>query len=354
MKILITGAAGFIGLHLAIRLVRDGHQVIGLDNINSYYDPNLKLKRLQVMGIQLNDNEDNQYISSTLHSNYAFIKADLKDSATVLRLFQTENFDAVCNLAAQAGVRYSLENPNAYLDSNIAGFLNILEGARHNPLTHLVFASSSSVYGLNSAMPLSTHQSSEHPISLYAVTKKSNELMAHCYSHLFNIPVTGLRFFTVYGPWGRPDMALFKFTKAIIEDQPIDIYNHGDMMRDFTYVDDIVEGIVRVIAHPPVTNTNWSALSPDPSGSSAPYKIYNIGNSSPVKLMDYVKAIEKALEKEAVKNYLPLQPGDVLETFADMKPLENDLGYQPDTQLQEGIDNFINWYTEYYQVKQYS
>ena len=348
MKILVTGAAGFIGLHLSERLIKDGHQVIGMDNINDYYDPHLKLKRLESLGVIPDDhvNEVDGFRSS-LYANFLFIRADIKDTAAIAELFKREKFDAVCNLAAQAGVRYSLENPYAYLDSNVTGFLNILEGCRHNEVKHLVFASSSSVYGLNSEMPLAANKPTEHPISLYAATKKSNEMMAHCYSYLFNIPVTGLRFFTVYGPWGRPDMALFKFTKAIIEDQPIEIYNNGSMMRDFTYVDDIVEGIIRVLVKPPSPDPAWSGKTPDPSGSIAPYKIYNIGNSAPVKLMDYVKAIEKSLGKKAIKNFLPLQPGDVLETFADMKPLE-EFDYRPATSLQQGIDSFVNWYRQYY------
>ncbi len=351
MKILVTGAAGFIGLHLCLSLLKKGHELVGLDNINDYYDPNLKLKRLESLGIKLATEHKGKKLQSDVHANFIFVKADLKDTETILSLFETEKFDAVCNLAAQAGVRYSLENPSVYIESNVSGFLNILEGCRHTKVKHLVFASSSSVYGLNNKMPLRASESTEHPISLYAATKKSNEMMAHCYSYLFNLPVTGLRFFTVYGPWGRPDMALFKFTKAITEDKPVDIYNNGSMVRDFTYVDDIVEGIVRVISKAPAPNENWNAEQPDPSSSAAAYKIYNIGNSSPVQLMDYVKGIEKALNKEAIKNFLPLQPGDVLETFADMKPLNKDFDYQPATKLQDGINSFIDWYTDYYEIE---
>ena len=348
MKILVTGTAGFIGSHLAEVLIKRGDDIIGLDVINNYYDVNLKYSRLQKAGIEKDKIEKNKLVQSNVYPNYRFIKSDLQDKQTLTELFKNEQFDAVCNLAAQAGVRYSLSNPDAYIQSNIVGFVNILEACRHYKVKHLVYASSSSVYGLNEKMPLSTHHNVDHPISLYAASKKSNELMAHTYSHLFNLPTTGLRFFTVYGPWGRPDMALFIFTKAILNNQAIDVYNHGEMIRDFTYIDNIVEGIVRVIDNPPKGNTNWSGMQPEASSSIAPYKIYNIGNNNPVKLMDFIAAIENKLGKKAKKNMLPIQAGDVPATYADVDDLINDLNYKPNTPVTEGINKFIEWYMDYY------
>jgi len=350
MKILVTGTAGFIGFHLAKRLLERGDEVVGVDNINDYYDVNVKYGRLKESGIDIGEIEYAKEILSSKYPNYKFIKLNLEDREAIDRLFRDEKFDAVCNLAAQAGVRYSLQNPHAYIDSNIVGFVNILEASRYNDIKHLVYASSSSVYGLNETMPFSTHDNVDHPISLYAASKKSNELMAHTYSHLFNLPTTGLRFFTVYGPWGRPDMALFLFTKAIFEDKPIDVYNYGDMRRDFTYIDDIVEGVVRVIDNPPKGNPKWSGKNPDPSSSKAPYKIYNIGNSSPVKLMDFIEAIEDAIGKKAKKNMLPIQPGDVPATYADVSDLVEDLGYKPQTSVRDGVEAFIKWYREFYNI----
>jgi UDP-glucuronate 4-epimerase len=350
MKILVTGTAGFIGYHLAQRLIGRGDEVVGLDAINDYYDPAIKYARLAQTGIVKEAIEHNKLTSSNKFKNYRFIRLNLEDKQNLDALFAAQKFDKVCNLAAQAGVRYSLINPQAYINANIVGFINILEACRHHSVKHLAYASSSSVYGLNEAMPFSTHNNVDHPVSLYAASKKSNELMAHTYSHLFGLPTTGLRFFTVYGPWGRPDMALFLFTKAILEGKPIDVFNQGQMKRDFTYVDDIVEGVVRVIDHIPIGNPNWTGQAPDPSSSKAPYKIYNIGNSSPVKLMDFISAIEKALGKEAQKNMLPIQPGDVPATWADVNDLVEDLGYKPGTSIQEGVNRFIAWYKAYFQV----
>ena len=356
MKILVTGTAGFIGSHLAQRLVARGDEVVGLDNINDYYDQNVKYGRLQRAGIieKLEDGKDIPYgelLTSKKDINYKFIKLNLEDRDAINRLFEDEEFDSVCNLAAQAGVRYSLINPYAYVDSNIVGFVNLLEACRHNGVKHLSYASSSSVYGLNETMPFSVHDNVDHPISLYAASKKSNELMAHTYSHLYNLPTTGLRFFTVYGPWGRPDMALFLFTKAILEDKPIDVYNYGKMKRDFTYIDDIVEGVVRVIDNPPKGNPSWSGKNPDPGSSKAPYKIYNIGNNNPVELMEFIEAIEKALGKKAKKNMLPIQPGDVPATYADVSDLVEDLGYKPATSVQEGVNKFVDWYIDFFKLK---
>ncbi|NVO11260.1 MAG: NAD-dependent epimerase [Bacteroidales bacterium] len=348
MKTLITGTAGFIGFHLAKRLIEMGNEVIGLDCINDYYDVNLKYSRLDQTGINRDKIEYGKIIQSSKFNNYKFIKLKLEDRESILELFQKEKFDKVCNLAAQAGVRYSIENPYTYIDSNIVGFINILEGCRQNEIKHLVYASSSSVYGLNETMPFSTYHNVDHPISLYAASKKSNELMAHTYSYLYGLPTTGLRFFTVYGPWGRPDMALFLFTKAILEGKPIDIYNNGNMQRDFTYVSDIVEGIVRVIDSSPRPNSLWTGKLPDPSSSIAPYKIYNIGNSNPVKLMDFIKAIENSLGTLAIKNFLPIQAGDVPSTWADVEDLEKNFNYKPQTLISVGIKNFINWYKQYY------
>ncbi len=356
MKILITGTAGFIGSHLALKLLERGDEVVGIDNINDYYDQRVKYGRLQKTGIieNVEDGENihqNSLITSKTMPNYKFIKANLEDREILEKLFKEEKFDKVCNLAAQAGVRYSLTNPYAYIDSNIVGFVNILECCRHNNVKALSYASSSSVYGLNETQPFSTKANVDHPISLYAASKKSNELMAHVYSHLYDLPTTGLRFFTVYGPWGRPDMALYLFTKAIIEDKPIDVFNYGQMQRDFTYIDDIVTGIIKVIDNPPKGNPAWSGKNPDPSSSKAPYKIYNIGNNNPVKLMDFIEAIEKKLGKKAKKNMLPLQPGDVPSTYADVSGLIEDFDYKPATSIQEGVDKFIDWYLDFFDIK---
>lgn len=331
-KVLITGSAGFIGSHLCSRLLKEGYDVIGIDNMNDYYSVQLKMDRL------------NHFLEGNL-INY---ECSLEDTEVVMKIFETEKPDVVVNLAAQAGVRYSLENPHAYISSNINGFISILEACRHFNITNLIYASSSSVYGANTTKPFSTSDNIDHPLSLYAATKKSNELMAHTYSHLYNLPTTGLRFFTVYGPWGRPDMALFKFTKAIINNEPIDVYNHGDMMRDFTYVEDIVESIARLVEKPAKVNPEWSGNEPDPSSSSAPYKIYNIGNNSPVRLMDFIEAIENKLDKVAIKNYMDLQPGDVPETYANVKDLFNNINFKPETDIQDGVNKFIDWYLKYY------
>ncbi len=351
MNILITGTAGFIGFHLVKRLINEGHQITGLDMINDYYDVNLKYARLAETGIVRESIEYNKIVQSNRYQNYRFIQLKLEDKEAIFSLFKSEKFDLVCNLAAQAGVRYSLTNPDTYISSNISGFLNILEACRHFPVQHLCYASSSSVYGLNGSQPFSTKQTVEHPISLYATSKKCNELMAHTYSQLFNIPTTGLRFFTVYGPWGRPDMALFIFTKAILEGKSIDVYNNGDMQRDFTYVADIVEGIRRVMFRTPKANKNWNANDPDPSSSMAPYKIYNIGNNNPVKLMDFIDAIEAETGKKAIKNLLPLQIGDVPATWADVSELINDTGFKPETSINQGIKEFMEWYINYYSIK---
>ena len=333
MNYLVTGAAGFIGFHLSRRLLERGDSVIGIDNLNAYYDVNLKKARLcKLEGIP----------------KFTFHKLDLADREEVNRLFAENNFDCVVNLAAQAGVRYSLENPHAYIDCNIVGFLNILEGCRHNDIKHLVYASSSSVYGANTNMPFSVHHNVDHPVSLYAATKKSNELMAHTYSSLYKLPCTGLRFFTVYGPLGRPDMALFLFTKAILENKPIDVYNHGRMKRDFTYIDDIVEGVIRVSDKVPEPNPDWNGDKPDSATSYAPYKLYNIGNNNPVELMKFIEVLEDCLGKKANKNLLPIQPGDVPETYADVDDLVNDVGFKPATSIEEGIKRFVEWYNEYY------
>jgi UDP-glucuronate 4-epimerase len=347
MKILVTGTAGFIGFHLAKTLLERGDEVVGIDTINDYYDVELKYSRLAKTGIAREDVAFNVLVNSSIYPGYQFMQLDLCDRPLLEQLFSLMKFDKVINLAAQAGVRYSLDNPQAYIDANITGFLNILECCRFHNIKHLVYASSSSVYGNNTKMPLSTADSVDHPISLYAATKKSNELMAHTYSHLFGIPTTGLRFFTVYGPYGRPDMALFLFTKAIIDGKPIQVFNNGEMQRDFTYVDDIVGGVVRVLDHPPLNSTNVS----DPSVSkTAPYKIYNIGNSSPVRLMDFIGAIETKLGLQAQKVLLPMQPGDVPMTWADTSDLQSDLDYCPNTPVDEGVSKFIDWYREYYQI----
>jgi UDP-glucuronate 4-epimerase len=327
------------------------YDVVGVDNINTYYDTALKHGRLKASGIAVDQLQDNQPVYSTKYSNYCFIKLDISDRAQMENLFATYQFDVVCHLAAQAGVRYSITNPHDYALSNLSGFLNILEGCRNaGSLKHLVYASSSSVYGLNSNTPFSVHDSAAHPVSLYAASKKSNEMMAHSYSHLYNIPTTGLRFFTVYGPWGRPDMAYFKFADAIIHDKPIDVYNNGQMQRDFTYVDDIVEGIIRVLDIPATASPGWDSAHPDPATSSAPYRIYNIGNSSPVMLMDFIEALENAIGKKAIKNMLPMQAGDVLSTDADMTDLEQNFHYQPQTDVQSGINRFVAWFRDFYGV----
>ncbi len=353
MKILVTGTAGFIGSHLAIKLLERGDVVVGLDNINDYYDQNVKYGRLQRGGIinSLEEGKDIPYgklITSNTNPKYKFIKLNLEDKDAMMNLFKEEKFDAVCNLAAQAGVRYSLTNPDAYMDSNIIGFMNILESCRHNNVKNLSYASSSSVYGLNEELPFSTNHNVDHPISLYAASKKANELMAHTYSHLFGISTTGLRFFTVYGPWGRPDMALFLFTKAALEGKKIDVFNNGEMLRDFTYIDDIVEGIIRVIDNPAKKDESWNGKTGQVSTSSAPYKIYNIGNNNPVKLMDFITAIENKLGRTIEKNMMPIQAGDVPATFADVTDLVEDLGYKPETSVQDGINNFIDWYLDFF------
>jgi UDP-glucuronate 4-epimerase len=350
MKILVTGTAGFVGFHVAAKLINRGETVVGFDSINDYYDVNLKYNRLSHFGIERQNINYNKIVQSTSHSNYSFIQCKLEDKDAMTKLFEEQEFDIVINLAAQAGVRYSLTHPDEYVQSNIVGFTNILECCRHFKIKHLVYASSSSVYGLNEGVPFSTSQNVDHPISLYAASKKSNELMAHVYSHLFNLPTTGLRFFTVYGPWGRPDMALFLFTKAILAGEPIKVFNNGDMVRDFTYVDDIVEGVVRVMDNPPGEKPGWNAEKPDPSTSKAPYKVYNIGNNSPVTLMAFIEAIEKELGKKAVKDLLPLQPGDVPSTYADVTDLVEDLQYKPETTVEEGIKKFIDWYKKAYLI----
>jgi UDP-glucuronate 4-epimerase len=347
-KVLITGTAGFIGYHLANKLLQLGLEVVGLDNINHYYDVAVKHARLMEAGIDPDAIIENRAVRSSKHPSYRFIKANLVDREQLDQLFDQEKFDAVCHLAAQAGVRYSLVNPHAYVESNVVGFLNVLEACRHHHTGHLVYASSSSVYGLNEAMPFSTHHNVDHAISLYAASKKANELMAHTYSYLYGIPTTGLRFFTVYGPWGRPDMALFLFTRAILAGEPIDVFNNGDMMRDFTYVDDIVECVARIIPHPTVGDAGWSGRQPDPSRSVAPYRVYNIGNNNPVRLLDFIEAIEEALGRKAQKNLLPLQPGDVPATWADVSDLVRDFAYQPATPVREGIGRFVAWYQEFY------
>ncbi|WP_417745591.1 NAD-dependent epimerase [Rosistilla oblonga] len=335
MKYLITGAAGFIGFHLSQYLLARDHNVVGIDNLNDYYSVDLKNSRLS----QLKS-----------HPNFEFQQISLEDTGPMTELFQSHQFDRVVNLAAQAGVRYSIENPAAYIQSNINGFLNILEGCRHTQVPHLTYASSSSVYGANTKMPFSVHHNVDHPVSLYAATKKSNELMAHTYSHLYGLPTTGLRFFTVYGPWGRPDMALFLFTKAILEGRPIDVFNHGRMQRDFTYIDDIVEGVARTADQIAAPNPEWSSDNPDPGTSKAPYRIYNIGNNNPVELNQFIGAIETALGRTAEKNFMDMQPGDVPATYADVQALVDAVGFQPKTSIETGISRFVDWYRDYYQV----
>ncbi|NJR14318.1 MAG: NAD-dependent epimerase [Calothrix sp. CSU_2_0] len=334
-KILVTGAAGFIGFHLSQRLLERGDEVVGLDNLNDYYDVTLKKDRLEQL---------------LAKPNFNFHLLDLSDREGIAQLFAQSNFDKVVNLAAQAGVRYSLQNPHAYVDSNLVGFVNILEGCRHTNVQHLVFASSSSVYGANTKTPFSVHDNVDHPVSLYAASKKANELMAHTYSSLYGLPASGLRFFTVYGPWGRPDMALFLFTKAILEGRPIDVFNYGKMKRDFTYIDDIVEGVIRVVDNVAKANPDWSGNAPDPGTSYAPYKNYNIGNNQPVELMHFIETLENYLGMKAEKNLLPMQLGDVPATFADVDSLVRDVGFKPNTSIEEGIERFVKWYRSYYQV----
>lgn len=345
MNILITGAAGFIGFHIAKRLIQENHIVFGIDSLNSYYSTRLKISRLKELGIE---NPFEESVQKGQES-FQFIQLDLCNKSALNRLFVEQKFDVVINLAAQAGVRYSLENPQAYIDSNIQGFQNLLEASRAYPPKHLIFASSSSVYGLNQEMPFATHHHTDHPVSLYAATKKANEMMAHTYAHLFGIPCSGLRFFTVYGPWGRPDMAYFSFTEKILRGEPIDVFNNGDLMRDFTYVDDIVEGISRLIPVVPKGNSSFDLQNPNPSESTAPYKLYNIGNNTPVKLMDFIEALEDALGKKAIKNYKPMQAGDVYATFADVDSLTQACGFKPTTSIQEGLKKFVGWYKEFYQ-----
>jgi UDP-glucuronate 4-epimerase len=335
MHILVTGAAGFIGHALCASLLARGDSVTGLDNFDAYYDVNLKKARLARL---------------TVHPSFRFLPLDITDRERMAQLFREQHFDAIVHLAAQAGVRYSTVNPHAYVDTNLAGFVNVLEGARHGKAGHLVFASSSSVYGANAHLPFSESDNVDHPVSLYAATKKANELMAHSYAHLYAVPVTGLRFFTVYGPWGRPDMALFKFTRAMLADEAIDVYNHGNMVRDFTYIDDVVAGVVKVIDHPPTPNPQWDGDNPDPATSYAPYRILNIGNSQPIELARYIRALESALEIKAKRNMLPMQPGDVPATAADVSRLAAAVGFHPATQVEEGVRNFVAWYREYYKV----
>ena len=335
MKILVTGAAGFIGMHVSQRLLSRGDTVVGLDNLNAYYDPQLKRDRLTRLGAE---------------AGFSFVHEDVADRVAMDGLFAREGFDRVVHLAAQAGVRYSLQNPQAYIDSNVVGFMNVLEGCRHGRVGHLVYASSSSVYGGNTRLPFSEHDNVDHPVSMYAATKKANELMAHTYSHLFGLPTTGLRFFTVYGPWGRPDMALFLFTRAILEDRAIDVFNHGRMVRDFTYIDDIVEGIVRTLDRPATPDAAFDAARPDPASSNAPYRVFNIGNAAPVPLMDFIDAIEKALGRTARKNFLPMQDGDVPATSADVSALAAWAGFSPGTPVDVGVQRFVDWYRDYYRA----
>lgn len=350
MKILVTGAAGFIGGALSHKLLDLNHTVVGLDNINDYYDLNLKYNRLANLGIAKEDIAWYKFVNSSKYEAFRFIRMNLEDTKTMAMLFANEGFDAVINLGAQAGVRYSITNPHAYVESNVDGFINILEGCRDNKVKHLVYASSSSVYGLNGQVPFSEHHSIAHPVSLYAATKKSNELMAHAYSKLYGIPTTGLRFFTVYGPWGRPDMSPFLFMDAILHDRPIKVFNNGDMLRDFTYIDDIVEGVVRILNVIPKGNPDWDEKNPDPATSPAPYRIYNIGNQHPTRLMDYIHCIEKAIGREAKKDFLPMQPGDVYQTYADSSALAAATGFRPSTELQEGINRTVSWFKNYYKL----
>jgi UDP-glucuronate 4-epimerase len=348
MKILVTGTAGFIGFFLAKKLLERGDEVIGLDNINDYYDVRLKYGRLSELGIDAEAIADNRFVPSSKYPNHKFIKADLADRTQMEALFNTESFDAVCHLAAQAGVRYSIENPRAYIESNIVGFINVLEGCRQHKIDNLCFASSSSVYGLNRSQPFKTSDHTDHPVSLYAATKKSNEMMAHTYAHLYGIRATGVRFFTVYGPWGRPDMAPMLFTDAMLHGREIKVFNNGDMSRDFTYIEDIVDGLVKIIDNPASADENWDPLAPSPSSSSAPYRLYNIGNNAPVKLMDFIRTLESELQVQAKKEFLPMQAGDVQSTYADVSGLVHDFGYRPTTSLSEGIKELVRWYRNFY------
>ena len=356
MKILVTGAAGFIGAAVVSRLMADnaGNEIVGLDNINDYYDPDLKFGRLNECGIVVTRSRDTfpwyKFVKSSRWDSYRFIRMNLEDTNAMAMLFANEGFDLVINLAAQAGVRYSIQNPQAYIESNVDGFINVLEGCRHNKVRHLVYASSSSVYGLNGNVPFSEHDGIAHPVSLYAATKKSNELMAHAYSRLYDLPTTGLRFFTVYGPWGRPDMSPFLFMDAILHDRPIKVFNNGDMLRDFTYIDDIVEGVVRIADVIPSGDPEWDDGQPDPATSPAPYRIYNIGNQRPTKLMDYIECIEHAIGREAKKEFLPMQPGDVYQTFADSSALAEATGFKPITTLYDGISSTVGWYRAFYSL----
>lgn len=350
-RVLVTGAAGFIGSRVAQRLLEQGDVVTGLDNINDYYDPELKYGRLAELGIRKDSVDWFKFVQSEKYEDFTFVRMNLEDRQAMSMLFANGDFDVVVNLGAQAGVRYSIENPQAYIESNVDGFINVLEGCRHNGVKHLVYASSSSVYGLNGKVPFSEHDGIAHPVSLYAATKKSNELMAHAYSKLYGIPTTGLRFFTVYGPWGRPDMSPFLFIDAILHDRPIKVFNNGDMLRDFTYIDDIVEGVVRVTDVIPEGNKDWDETNPDPATSVAPYRIFNIGNQRPTRLMDYIACIERAVGREAKKEFLPMQPGDVYQTYADSSALAAATGFRPDTPLQDGIDRTVAWFREFYNLK---
>lgn len=348
MKILVTGAAGFIGAAVSERLLEKGHEIVGLDNINNYYTQDLKYDRLAELGINKEDIAWYKFTISHKYPTFSFIRMNLEDTHAMQMLFANERFERVINLGAQAGVRYSIENPHAYIESNIDGFINVLEGCRNNQVKHLVYASSSSVYGLNGKVPFSEHDGIAHPVSLYAATKKSNELMSHAYSKLYNLPTTGLRFFTVYGPWGRPDMSPFLFMDAILHNRPIKVFNNGNMLRDFTYIEDIVEGIIRILDVIPVGNKNWDETHPDPATSSAPYKVYNIGNQHPIKLMDYISCIENAIGRKAIKEFLPMQLGDVYQTYADSSALTKITGFKPQTSLQEGINRTVKWFNNYY------
>ena len=352
MKILVTGSAGFIGYHLTKRLLEHGDEVLGIDNINDYYDVNLKYARMKELGVICPDDlpKEGKKYTSFLYPKHAFVKMDLSDTQSIYRLFEEEKFDAVCNLAAQAGVRYSLENPHTYIQSNVVGFMNILEGCRHNNVKNLCYASSSSVYGLNTSQPFKTSDHTDHQISIYAATKKSNEMMAHTYAHLYGIQTTGLRFFTVYGPWGRPDMAPMLFADAILNNRAIKVFNHGKMSRDFTYIDDIIEGIIKVIDNPAKPNENFDPSTPDPSSSLAPYCIYNIGNNAPLSLMTFIETLEESLGKKAEKNFMDIQDGDVVSTYADVSDLMKDFDYKPDTHLKEGVSAFVSWYKDFYKV----
>ncbi len=345
-KVLVTGSAGFIGFHLVQRLLDLGLEVVGIDNLNDYYDPSLKEARLLKAGLQA----ANSGLVRSAHGRYSFLRGDIASQEDLEVVFQEGPFDCVCHLAAQAGVRYSLERPLAYVQANIVGTTQLLEACRRNGAPHFLFASSSSVYGLNEKMPFSVHDNTDHPVSIYAASKKASELVAHSYSHLFQIPATGLRFFTVYGPWGRPDMALFLFTRAILNNEPIQVFNNGQMQRDFTYIDDIITGIVKLMEHRPSLNQAWDAMNPDPASSSAPYRIHNIGNSKPTQLLDYVRAIEAATGKTAVLKFMPPQPGDVLATWADTSELEREIGFKPDTPISHGVHQFVSWFREYYRI----